>query len=124
MKKDRIIFRITTSVIFIFEGLLTALTSQSKETKEAISHLGYPSYFGIMLTVFKVAGALALIIPKIPGRIKEWAYAGFGIDFIAALVSIWAVDGAGVTLLFPVIAFIILAVSYIYYHRLKLSVVR
>ncbi len=122
MKKDRIIFWITTSLIFIFEGLLTAFTSQSEETKEAFKHLGYPSYFGIMLTVFKIAGALALIIPKVPGRIKEWAYAGFAIDFIAAFVSIWAVDGAGVTLLFPVIAFIILAASYICYHRLKISI--
>lgn len=118
MKKAKIIFWVTTSLIFILEGVLPALTSQTEMAKEGIRHLGYPAYFGCMLTVFKVLGTLVLIIPQIPARVKEWAYAGFAIDFIAAFVSIWAVDGVGLALLFPVIAFVILAISYIYFHKL------
>src|SRR5882672_1257686 len=95
MKTTKTIFWTATIIIFLFEGVMPALTSQTELAKEGIRHLGYPSYFGIMLTIFKVLGALVLIIPKIPGRIKEWAYVGFAIDFIAACVSHWVVDGFG-----------------------------
>ena len=77
-----------------------------------------------MLTVFKVLGALALIIPQVPARVKEWAYAGFAIDFISAFVSIWAVDGVSGMTFFPLIVLGVLIVSYVYYHKLKGSTVR
>lgn len=118
MKKANIIFWVSTSIIFLLEGLMPAFTSQTEMAKEAMRHFGYPDYFGIMLTVFKVLGALALIIPQIPKRVKEWAYAGFAIDFIAAFVSIWAVDGIKLDLLFPIIAMLVLASSYLSFHQL------
>lgn len=117
MKKTNIIYWATTTLIFLFEGVLPALTSQTEMAKEGISHLGYPAYFGVMLTVFKVLGALTLIIPQIPKRIKEWAYAGFAFDFIAASVSHWAVDGFGGQAIFPLVVLAILALSYIYYYK-------
>ena len=119
MKRNRIIFWITTSIIFLFEGVMPALTSQTEMAKEGIRHLGYPGYFGIMLMVFKVLGALALIFPQIPVRIKEWAYAGFAIDFISALVSLWAVDGLKPMTFFPIVFIGILVLSYVSYHRLR-----
>ncbi len=118
MKRDKIIFWITTGFIFLFEGVMPAITSQSELAKEGIRHLGYPEYFGIMLTVFKVSGSLALIIPLIPNRIKEWAYAGFAIDFISAFVSLWAVDGLKPSTFFPIVAIGILVLSYVFYHKL------
>jgi hypothetical protein len=119
MKTDKIIFWVTTTLIFLFEGVMPALTSQTEMAKEGIRHLGYPGYFGVMLTVFKVLGALALIIPQVPARVKEWAYAGFAIDFIGAFVSLAAVDGfTGITF-FPLIVLVVLVVSYIYYHKIK-----
>jgi len=119
MKTDKVIFWVATSIIFVFEGVMPALTSQSEMAKEGIRHLGYPEYFGVMLMLFKVAGSLVLIIPSIPGRIKEWAYAGFAIDFISAFVSNWAVDGLHVLTFFPIVVLVILIVSYVFYHRLR-----
>ena len=89
---------------------------------KGITGLGYPLYFVTMLTVFKVAGAISLIVPKVPARVKEWAYAGFGIDFICAFWSLWAVNGFGGMLIVPVIAFVILGFSYKYYHKLQNTV--
>jgi len=117
MKKDKIIFWITTTLIFLLEGVMPALTSQSKMAKDGLTHLGYPQYFGVMLTVFKVLGALTLIIPAVPKRVKEWAYAGFTIDFICAFFSETAVDGFGGQAAFPLVALVILIVSYVYYHK-------
>lgn len=119
MKKNKIIFWTTTTIIFLMEGVMPALTSQTEMAKEGIRHLGYPDYFGVMLTVFKVLGSLVLIIPQIPNRVKEWAYAGFAIDFIGAFVSIAVVDGISGTTFFPLFIFGILIVSYVYYHKTR-----
>ena len=101
------------------EGLVPALTSQSQMAIGGITHLGYPVYFSGMLAGFKFVGACMLIIPKVSARIKEWAYAGFGIDFLSAFLSIWFVDGFVPLLIGPIIFIIILALSYKSYHKLK-----
>lgn len=123
-KKTKIIYWTTTIIIFLFEGVMPALTSQTELAKEGIRHLGYPEYFGNALVVFKIAGALALVIPKIPDRIKEWAYAGFAFDFIFASISHWAVDGFDAQTFFPLVIFAILITSYIFYQKLKKSYLR
>jgi DoxX-like family len=121
MKSTKIIYWVTTSLLVIFEGLVPALTSHTQLAKEGIAHLGYPDYFRVMLTCFKVVGALVLILPMLKGRYKEWAYAGFGCNFIAATVSHAAVDGINGQTFFPLITLAILAVSYISYHKLYQS---
>jgi hypothetical protein len=122
MKKLKILYWITTVLIFLFEGVLPALTSNTQLAIEGINHLGYPDYFRVLLTVFKVSGALALIIPAVKGRVKEWAYAGFGFVFISAFVSHWAVDGFSGQTIFPLVVFGILTVSYNCYHKINASV--
>ncbi|MBP1223194.1 DoxX family protein [Flavobacterium sp. 1355] len=119
MKKAKIIFWITTTIIFLFEGVMPALTSQSELAKEGLRHLGYPEYFGNALVVFKILGVLILVIPSIPKNVKEWAYAGFGFDFIFASISHFAVDGIDFQSFFPLIFLVILAISYIYYHKIE-----
>jgi len=119
MKATKIIFWITTVLIFLFEGVMPALFSQTEMAKEGIRHLGYPDYFGVMLVIFKVLGALVLIIPNLPRNVKEWAYAGFAIDFIAASVSHWAVDGLNGEAIFPLIVLAILIVSYVQFYKLE-----
>jgi hypothetical protein len=121
MKKDKIIFWTTTIVIFLFEGVMPALTSQTELAKEGIRHLGYPAYFGNTLVVFKVLGTLTLIIPQIPRRLKEWAYAGFAFDFLFASISYFAIEGVVFLSFFPLIFLGILTVSYIYFHKINNS---
>ncbi len=118
-KTTKIIYWITTGIIFLFEGLMPALTSHTEIAVEGIRHLGYPDYFRVMLSVFKVTGALVLILPFIRDPFKEWAYAGFGITMIAAFVSHAVVDGVNGQTFFPLIIFLILAVSYRCYQRLQ-----
>jgi hypothetical protein len=112
-KPTKVIYWITTVIIFLFEGVMPALTSQTQLAKQGIHHLGYPEYFGNAFVIFKVLGTLVLIIPQIPNRIKEWAYAGFAFDFIFAFISIWVVDGLSFMAFFPLIVLAILIVSYI-----------
>src|SRR5437763_698160 len=117
-KTTKVIYWITTVIIFLFEGVMPALTSQTQLAKQGIKHLGYPEYFGNAFVIFKVIGTLLLIIPKIPNRIKEWTYAGFAFDFIFASISIWAVDGVSFMSFFPLIFLAILIVSYISHEKI------
>ncbi len=117
MKKINITYWISTSLIFLFEGVVPAFTSQSELAKEGIRHLGYPPYFGVALTIFKVLGAIVLIVPRISPRVKEWAYAGFAFDFIFAFISNTAVDGFTGLSFFPLVVLVILIISYISYHK-------
>ncbi len=121
MKTAKIIYWITTGLIFLFEGVMPAFTSNQPQAIEGIRHLGYPDYFRNMLTVFKVVGALVLILPFFKGRYKEWAYAGFGIDFIAAAVSIWAIDGLSGLVGIPVFAMVLLVASYVSYQKITVK---
>lgn len=119
MKTTRIIFWISTILIFLFQGVMPALTGHTELAKEGIRHLGYPAYFGVALNICKIAGSIAIIIPQFPKRLKEWAYAGFVFDFLFATISLWAVDGFSPMVLFPMVVLIVLMVSYFSYHKLQ-----
>lgn len=51
-----------------------------------IDRLGYPSYFLVILGIWKLFGAVTVIVPRYP-RLKEWAYAGVVFDLTGALAS-------------------------------------
>jgi uncharacterized membrane protein YphA (DoxX/SURF4 family) len=40
-----------------------------------VTHLGYPVYILTILGVWKLLGAVVIVVPGLP-RLKEWAYAG------------------------------------------------
>ncbi len=119
MKKHTIIFWITTTIIFLFEGVLVAATSQTEMAKEGITSLGYPAYFGAILAICKVVGTLVLMIPQISPRIKEWAYAGLAFDFSFAFLSLLIVTGVTPVLLMPAVFIVLLILSYRSYHKLQ-----
>jgi hypothetical protein len=81
--------------------------------------LGYPDYFAYALIICKVLGVIAIILPKIPARIKEWAYAGLTFNLIFAILSHVVVDGNIGFIALPVLIMGILAVSYLYNPQLQ-----
>ena len=51
-----------------------------------LAHLGYPMYLLTILGVWRIPGALALLVPRFP-RLKEWAYAGTFFNYTGAAAS-------------------------------------
>ena len=72
-----------------------------------------------IFTLAKITGVVVLIIPNIPTRIKEWAYAGFGITFISASIAHFSSGDPVSIAITPLIFLAILIVSNIYLHKLK-----
>lgn len=56
------------------------------QVRVVIDRLGYPAYFLVILGIWKLLGAVAVIIPRFP-RLKEWAYAGVVFNLTGALAS-------------------------------------
>ena len=73
--------------------------------------LGYPPHFSTLLGAWKVLGAVALLAPGYP-LVKEWAYAGFFIDFTSALVAHAAAGDEIVSYIGPVVSVIALIASW------------
>lgn len=123
MKRNKIIFWLTTCFIFAFEGLmpLSTLLFATQYFNAGTKPLGYPDYFAYALIIFKVLGATALIIPRLPSRVTEWAYAGLAFNLIFAVISHAVVDGTIGSILTPVIVGGILVLSYIYHLKIRTS---
>ena len=121
MKKNKIIFWISTSIIFLWEGLmpLGTLLFAPEYANAGTKPLGYPDYFAYALIICKVLGATAIMIPKLPVKLREWAYAGLAFELIFATYSHIVVDGNIGFIMLPVIIGIILAVSYIYKNKIN-----
>jgi hypothetical protein len=80
------------------------------EAVENFRHVGYPQQLRVLLGIGKLAGAIVLLLPRLP-TLKEWAYAGFTFMWIAAVVAHYlAADGKA---LLPVVLLGLLAVSYV-----------
>jgi hypothetical protein len=120
MKKNKIIFWIATVFLFLFEGMmpLSALIFSPESALGSTLDLGYPAYFGYSLIAFKIAGSIALIIPRLPRAVKEWTYAGFAFDFIFASISHLVVDKNVFFVAMPLIILGILIISYVNYFKI------
>jgi len=76
------------TILFCLMMLMDGIAGLMREHNGvvAMQQLGYPVYMLSILGVAKILGALALLQPKY-GTLKEWAFAGFAINFIGAAAS-------------------------------------
>ena len=111
----RTIYWITTAIVcsvMVFSAINFNLRNPLGPMKGAFAHLGLPDYFRIELTVAKILGVLALLMPNVPYKIREFAYFGFGITLISASI---AHSSSGDSLMFivdPLVFLSLLIVSY------------
>ncbi|MQY26646.1 DoxX family protein [Nocardia aurantia] len=54
--------------------------------RDIVTGLGYPTYLLVLLGVWKILGAAALLVQRFP-LVKEWAYAGTFFVYTGALAS-------------------------------------
>jgi len=84
----------TILVAFFMTGGVAQLLQYRANPHGVVPELGYPMYFFGILGVWKILGAITILVPGFP-RLKEWAYAGIFFDLTGAAVSCAAVGGYG-----------------------------
>jgi uncharacterized membrane protein YphA (DoxX/SURF4 family) len=77
-----------------------------------MAHLGYPAYLATLLGVWKLLGAVAVLVPGFP-RVKEWAYAGMFFDLTGASVSHAASGDPAGNVLTPLFILALVVASYL-----------
>jgi hypothetical protein len=95
------------------------------EAAEAFTRLGFSAAsFRVELSWAKVAGVAALLIPMVPARgaiyvIKEWAYAGFAINLVSALIAHLSIGDRPQALAPSAITSVLWGLSYFFWRRLQ-----
>jgi hypothetical protein len=89
------------------------------QAAQAFARLGFPAeYFRVELSCAKVAGVVALLVPLIPARLKEWAYAGFAFNLVSALIAHIAIRDRSLAFVPGTITSILWALSYWFWRRM------
>lgn len=111
-KRNKIIYWIATGWLSL--GMLsTGIVQLIKlpEETERMTHLGYPAYILTLVGAWKIAGVIAVLIPRLP-LIKEWAYAGFFFTMSGALFSHAVMSDPPADFFGPTLLLILTAVSW------------
>jgi hypothetical protein len=92
------------------------------QAAQAFTRLGFPAdYFRVELSWAKMAGVVALLVPMIPARLKEWAYAGFAINLASALIAHLSISDRPSAFAPSTITSVLWALSYLCWRRLQRS---
>lgn len=101
----------TAIVVLVFVGSGLANLVGAEHVVHDMAKLGYPRYFSIVLGTWKVLGALAVALPRLP-RVKEWAYAGMIFDLTGAAASRAASSDGAAAVVIPLGIALIVATSW------------
>ena len=116
-----------STALFCLEMSFTAYYELLRlpEAAEAFTRLGFSAAsFRVELSWAKVAGVAALLMPMIPARgviyvIKEWAYAGFAINLVSALIAHLSIGDRPQALAPSAITSVLWGLSYFFWRRLQ-----
>src|SRR4051812_5635292 len=79
-------FWVATALFTLQMGFTAYAQLKLPQVAAAFAHLRFPAYFRVELSWAKFIG-LAVLVAPVPARVKEWAYAGFAITLISALIA-------------------------------------
>src|SRR4029078_13279415 len=92
-KATTIIYWVVTGLFCLQMGFTAYAQLRLPQVAEAFTHLGFPGYFRVELSWAQLIREVLLFMP-LPARLKEWAYAGFAITLVSALIAHFSVgDG-------------------------------
>jgi hypothetical protein len=112
-------FWIFTALFALQMGFTAYAQLKLPQVAQEFTQLGFPSYFRVELSWVKFLGLAALLVPMVPARLKEWAYAGFAITLVSAVIAHLAV-GEGVKAWgWAAGTGVLWCVSYIFWRRLE-----
>ena len=121
MKKLKIAFWISTGLVSLMMLNSAYMCIASPMMKTSIAHLGFPGYFRTELGITKLLGVIAILIPAIPARVKEWAYAGFFFMFVSGIMAHMIMGDPAAMWSVGIMTLILLGVSYVSFRKLQVA---
>jgi hypothetical protein len=112
-------FSISTALFPLQMSFTAYAQLRLPQLADVFAHLGFPAYFRIEFSWAKLAGVAALLVPMVPARLKEWAYAGFAITLVSALVAHFAVGDGVEVWIWSAGTGVLWGVSYFFFRRLQ-----
>lgn len=113
------IFTILFAGLMIFSSM-GGLQPSEPALKILHEGLGYPVYFIQFISVAKIIGSLAILVPGFK-TIKEWAYAGLFFDLTGATYSGIAASGKFDPMMLTLLAWIVPGILSYYFWKKKSS---
>jgi hypothetical protein len=108
------------AAVFCLEMSFTAYYELLPQGAQAFARLGFPAnYFRIELSLAKLVGVAALLVPLVPARFKEWAYAGFAINLVSAIIAHLSIHDVPQALAPSSITSVLWALSYYLWRRVQ-----
>lgn len=105
--------------LFCFQIGFTAFAQlRLPQVAAAFTHLGFPAYFRVELSWAKFLGIVLLLAP-VPARLKEWAYAGFAITLVSALIAHFSLGDGAQAWGWAAGTGVLWALSYYFWRRLQ-----
>ena len=111
-------FWISTALFALQMGFTAFAQLQLPQVATAFVHLGFPAYFRVELSWAKFAGIAVLLLPMVPARLKEWAYAGFAFSLVSAVIAHLAVGDGPAQWSWAVGTGVLWGLSYFFWRRL------
>jgi hypothetical protein len=117
-KTTTIVYFVVTA-LFCLQMTFTAYAQlRLPQVADAFTHLGFPAYFRVELSLAKFVG-VALLLAPVPARLKEWAYAGFAIDLASALIAHLAVGDGPQAWSWAAATLVLWGLSYFSWRRMQ-----
>jgi putative oxidoreductase len=89
------------------------------DAAQAFTRLGFASdAFRVELSWAKVLGVLVLLLPMVPARLKEWAYAGFAINLVSAFIAHTSIHDRPTSFIAASMTSVLWVGSYYFWRRL------
>lgn len=85
MKNKQLYYWLLTGLMAFY--MLFAAWFAETHQADFTGRMGFPAYFRVELTTAKIIGAIVLLFPQTPQRIREWVYVGFCICMISAFIA-------------------------------------
>lgn len=110
------------TVLFAVQMTWTAYAQlKLPQVAQEFAHLGFPAYFRVELSWAKFAGVIALLVPAVPARLKEWAYAGFAITLVSAVIAHVAMGEGVAAWGWAVGTGVLWGASYFFYRKMQVG---
>lgn len=111
-------FWIATALFCLQMGFTAYAQLRIPDVAAAFTHLGFPPYFRVELSWAKLLGLVLLVTP-VPARLREWAYAGFAITLVSALIAHLSVGDGPEAWGWAAGTAVLWALSYFFWRRLQ-----